>query len=100
MAQQTVGMIGLGIMGSAMSANLMRAGFRVTGFDVVPRRRAEHKRTGGVAARSPSPFHQVRRFTTPLISTPMPTLSKRATASWCRCKAPGSPFTTAIRKNS
>jgi putative dehydrogenase len=53
MAQQTVGMIGLGIMGSAMSANLTRAGFRVAGFDVVPRRRAEHKRAGGVAARSP-----------------------------------------------
>ena len=53
MKQQTVGMIGLGIMGSAMSANLMRAGFRVAGFDVVPRRRAEHVRLGGVAARSP-----------------------------------------------
>src|SRR6266853_423305 len=53
MKQQTVGMIGLGIMGSAMSANLARAGFRVAGFDVVPRRRAEHARAGGIAARSP-----------------------------------------------
>jgi putative dehydrogenase len=53
MAQQSVGMIGLGIMGSAMSANLTRAGFRVAGFDVVPRRRAEHARSGGIAARSP-----------------------------------------------
>jgi putative dehydrogenase len=52
MAQQTVGMIGLGIMGSAMSFNLARAGFRVVGFDVAPRRRAEHARSGGVAARS------------------------------------------------
>ena len=53
MAQQTVGMIGLGIMGSAMSANLMRAGFRVAGFDVLPRRRAEHQRAGGAVAKSP-----------------------------------------------
>ena len=53
MKPQTVGMIGLGIMGSAMSANLARAGFRVAGYDVAPRRRAEHKRSGGVAARSP-----------------------------------------------
>jgi 3-hydroxyisobutyrate dehydrogenase-like beta-hydroxyacid dehydrogenase len=53
MAQQTVGMIGLGIMGSAMSFNLVRAGFRVTGYDVMPKRRAEHVRSGGVAARSP-----------------------------------------------
>lgn len=52
MAQQSVGMIGLGIMGSAMSANLARAGFRVLGYDVLARRRAEHKRAGGVAARS------------------------------------------------
>jgi 3-hydroxyisobutyrate dehydrogenase-like beta-hydroxyacid dehydrogenase len=49
---QTVGMIGLGIMGSAMSSNLGRAGFRVVGYDVVPRRRAEHKRAGGIAAKS------------------------------------------------
>src|SRR5881396_1611597 len=53
MKQQTVGMIGLGIMGSAMSFSLGRAGFRVAGYDVVPRRRAEHVRAGGIAARSP-----------------------------------------------
>lgn len=53
MTQQTVGMIGLGIMGSAMSYNLGRAGFRVVGFDIVPRRRAELARLGGIAARGP-----------------------------------------------
>jgi 3-hydroxyisobutyrate dehydrogenase-like beta-hydroxyacid dehydrogenase len=53
MAQQTVGMIGLGIMGSAMSFNLGRAGVRVVGYDLASRRRAEHKRSGGVAAKSP-----------------------------------------------
>jgi len=53
MAHQTVGMIGLGIMGSAMSFNLGRAGFRVVGFDIVPHRRAELVRSGGIAARSP-----------------------------------------------
>jgi 3-hydroxyisobutyrate dehydrogenase-like beta-hydroxyacid dehydrogenase len=53
MVQAAVCVIGLGIMGSAMSFNLGRAGFRVVGFDVVPRRRAEHTRAGGIAARSP-----------------------------------------------
>src|SRR5713101_4672823 len=53
MAHQTVGMIGLGIMGSAMSFNLGRAGFRAVGFDIVPHRRAELVRSGGIAARSP-----------------------------------------------
>jgi 3-hydroxyisobutyrate dehydrogenase-like beta-hydroxyacid dehydrogenase len=45
-------MVGLGIMGSAMSFNLGRARFRVAGYDIAPRRRAEHKRSGGVAAKS------------------------------------------------
>jgi 3-hydroxyisobutyrate dehydrogenase-like beta-hydroxyacid dehydrogenase len=45
-------MVGLGIMGSAMSANLLRGGFRVVGFDVLPRRRAELARSDGIAARS------------------------------------------------
>jgi len=53
MTQQTVGMIGLGIMGSAMSHNLLREGIRVVGYDIAPRRRAEHRRSGGIAARSP-----------------------------------------------
>ena len=34
--KQTVGMIGLGIMGSAMSANLLKAGFSVIGYDTIP----------------------------------------------------------------
>ena len=66
MTQQTVGMIGLGIMGSAMSASLSRAGFRVAGFDVVPRRRAEHARAGGVASGSP---REVARRTSIIITS-------------------------------
>jgi len=50
--KNTVGMIGLGIMGSAMSANLVKAGFDVLGFDPVPARCRELKRAGGVAAKS------------------------------------------------
>ena len=53
MAQHTVGMIGLGIMGSAMSYNLMRAGVRVIGYDVAPGARSAHKRAGGVPVKSP-----------------------------------------------
>jgi 3-hydroxyisobutyrate dehydrogenase-like beta-hydroxyacid dehydrogenase len=47
-----VGMIGLGIMGSAMASNLLKAGFQVVGYDVVPKARAAHRRAGGVVARS------------------------------------------------
>jgi L-threonate 2-dehydrogenase len=52
MESKAVGMIGLGIMGSAMSGNLIRAGFKVLGYDVLPRRREEIKKAGGSAARS------------------------------------------------
>lgn len=52
MADSQVGMIGLGIMGSAMSANLVRAGFSVIGHDPLAARRAGLKRAGGRPARS------------------------------------------------
>jgi 3-hydroxyisobutyrate dehydrogenase-like beta-hydroxyacid dehydrogenase len=42
-----VGMIGLGIMGSAMSGNLVKAGFEVLGYDVVPARRKALGKAGG-----------------------------------------------------
>ncbi|MGH9678928.1 MAG: NAD(P)-dependent oxidoreductase [Candidatus Acidiferrales bacterium] len=52
MESKTVGMVGLGIMGSAMSANLRKAGFKVVGYDVLPRRLRELGKAGGKAARS------------------------------------------------
>jgi 3-hydroxyisobutyrate dehydrogenase-like beta-hydroxyacid dehydrogenase len=48
----TVGMAGLGIMGSAMSANLVKAGFRVVGYDPMPTQRALLKRAGGTPVAS------------------------------------------------
>ena len=50
MESKAIGMVGLGIMGSAMSANLIRAGFKVLGYDVVPKRRAELRKAGGSVA--------------------------------------------------
>ena len=48
----TVGLVGLGIMGSAMAANLMKAGYRVVGYDVLPARARADARAGGIAAPS------------------------------------------------
>jgi 3-hydroxyisobutyrate dehydrogenase-like beta-hydroxyacid dehydrogenase len=44
-----VGVVGLGIMGSAMAANLVRAGYRVIGYDIVPDAMRRLKRDGGEA---------------------------------------------------
>ncbi len=52
MARAIVGVIGLGIMGSAMAASLAGGGFSVRGYDVLARRRAELKRAGGRPVRS------------------------------------------------
>ena len=49
---RSVGVIGLGIMGSAISANLVRAGFETFGYDLVPARRKVLERAGGIATRS------------------------------------------------
>ena len=48
-ANGPVGVIGLGIMGSAMAANLVKAGFEVHGFDPVAKARASLRKAGGHA---------------------------------------------------
>ena len=45
---KTIGVIGLGIMGSAMAENLCKAGFRVYGFDVAAPARNALKKAGGL----------------------------------------------------
>jgi putative dehydrogenase len=77
-----VGVIGLGIMGSAMSANLVKAGFAVTGYDVVPARRAALKRAGG------KPVSSVSAVKAPVIITSLPSADAlHAVAAQMRAKA-------------
>jgi putative dehydrogenase len=64
----SVGVIGLGIMGSAMSANLVGAGFATLGYDILPRRRRELVSVGGRAARS---VRELARRT-PIVITSLP----------------------------
>ena len=47
-----VGLVGLGLMGSAMGPNLQKAGFEVVGFDRDPDRVSEHRSRGGTVAGS------------------------------------------------
>ena len=54
MTPPTAGFVGLGTMGSALSAHLLAAGWRVTGYDIDPSRLAAHAARGGEAATSPA----------------------------------------------
>lgn len=50
----TVGFVGLGVMGSALSGHLLRAGYQVVGYDIAPSRLAEHAAAGGQPADGPA----------------------------------------------
>jgi putative dehydrogenase len=50
----TVGFIGLGVMGSALSTHLLAAGFSVTGYDIDPVRLDAHADRGGLVAANPA----------------------------------------------
>ena len=52
--QPTVGFIGLGIMGKPMALNVLRAGFPVTVYDLVPAPVAELVTAGAASAPSPA----------------------------------------------
>ncbi len=54
MAGSRIGFVGLGAMGGPMAANLVRRGFTVTGFDLVPEARARLVEAGGTAAADPA----------------------------------------------
>jgi 3-hydroxyisobutyrate dehydrogenase-like beta-hydroxyacid dehydrogenase len=51
MAKKAVGVIGLGIMGAAISANLVRAGFATLGYDILARKRKDLAAAGGTPVR-------------------------------------------------
>jgi putative dehydrogenase len=64
--KEIVGVIGLGAMGGAMSANLVKAGFDVRGYDIAAGRRADLKRAGG------KPVGSISKLNAPVIITSLP----------------------------
>ena len=64
----TVGVVGLGIMGGAFARNLVRAGWRVVGYDISPARRREAKRAGVEIARNAAEVAEM----TPTVLTSLP----------------------------
>ena len=57
--EKTIGVIGLGTMGSAMAGNLLKDGFKVHGFDVAAAQREALKQAGGLPATSSATVAQL-----------------------------------------
>ena len=49
---QKIGVIGLGLMGSVISANLLKEGFAVIGYDILPQQVAVFQKKSGIGAAS------------------------------------------------
>ncbi len=52
--ENRIGVVGLGLMGSAFSHHLLQAGFEVRGFDLDPARMEQLRTRGGIAVGSPA----------------------------------------------
>jgi len=70
-----VAVIGLGLMGSRMSANILAAGYRVRGYDPDPARSAELAGKGGVVTGSPT--EAVQGCSVALLSLPTSEVSRQ-----------------------
>jgi L-threonate 2-dehydrogenase len=71
--QSTVGVIGLGVMGSALTQSLLESGFTVVGYDIDPAKLRRHTLAGGRSARSRLDVaKQVRTTSTVKRSPPAP----------------------------
>lgn len=83
----TVGIVGLGLLGAALAERLIRAGFRVAGFDVGTAQRAEFSRLGGVAVDSAAELAGCPRI---LLSLPDAGVSEQVVAELEDGLQPGS----------
>src|SRR5262249_3846985 len=67
-AKKAVGVIGLGIMGGSFTRNLIKAGWRVVGFDVDPKKQRELTKAGAWVVRSAKEV----AATCPIVITSLP----------------------------
>ena len=82
---RTVGVIGLGIMGGAISRNLLQRGWRVVGFDIDAARSAELASAGAEIAADVA--SAVRAAPVLLLSLPSPAALKQVAAEITAAKA-------------
>ena len=68
--KETIGIIGIGLVGTALAENLLKSGFDVVGFDIAEEKRLYLEQLGGKAAFSPKDVaRQTNRFILSLWNT-------------------------------
>ena len=80
-----VGVIGLGIMGSAMAANLAQSGFDVIGTDILAACRDELTKAGGTAVANASEVGKRCRHIVDRAGRPQKNLAPSGTERFARC---------------
>jgi 3-hydroxyisobutyrate dehydrogenase-like beta-hydroxyacid dehydrogenase len=74
--EREIGLVGLGLMGTAMSSRLLKAGYAVHGFDIDEGRRREHLERGGTIANDVAEV--ASRCATVILSLPDAGISRAA----------------------
>src|ERR1043165_5282048 len=69
MARETVGVVGLGLMGEVLAGRLMAAGFGVKGYDIDPAKNARLVASGGTAVASTAEVAACRVIALAVFST-------------------------------
>ena len=54
MMTKKIGLVGIGLVGTAMAESLLKAGFEVVGFDIDPTRCSEFEKLGGKSVINPA----------------------------------------------
>ena len=84
---ERIGLIGLGLLGSAMAERLLASGFHITGFDPVAEKRQELQRLGGLAVDSPGEVWPA--CTRVLLSLPNSSIAAQVLTEAARHMRPG-----------
>ena len=85
--EQRIGIVGLGLVGSALSGRLLEAGYRVTGFDIVVEQANRLAAAGGAACESAAAVAAAED--TVLLSLPTLAVSKTVIEEMLPCLRPG-----------
>ena len=85
---ETVGFVGMGVMGSGMAANVLKRGFPVAGYDIDPKRNEQMAKLGAVILDGPAAVARAAAKTVCMVET---TAQAESVIVGKACSCNGSP---------